>query len=430
MGNSDKKISCTFADSGFRLSCGSGAMPLKDGAGKNMIYMMKSGEIYYLIGKLLALGPWRQEQPGRITGPASSIQKVSSIKTLVQTAGIDWQKFVQIASNNYVLQTLYPKFTENGLAGLLPADLQDHLRDIHRLNHERNDDILNYCNNINSILVSRNIIPVFMKGAGNLVDGLYYSQGERIMADIDILTRPDKMEAAAELLIREGYRPFGSFHPAKAKTIKHYPLLLHDDLPAFVEIHRMPVNIQFAAHFDHTAVFREMRPALNAPDLMVMSDSHKILLSFFHSQLVHWGYYHARPSLRELYDLFLLSHRKDPSMVYSSMPRFRGKAAGYLKVMQKIFDSQQALPDELKGKGNIYLIRHDIALTSPRTGRVLYRILKLWRLFISIPVSGLFSRNHRLYMMARLKDREWYRRNLLPFKGPKAKEHRKTGKAQ
>ena len=376
---------------------------------------MRNGEIYYLIGKILALDAPSGEETG-CPAVAKSAVNTEQLAEILHNDGIDWRKFVQIASNNYVLQSLYPKLIENELAGPLPPGLIAHLEHIHRLNNDRNRDILLHCSNINTILVSRGIIPVFMKGAGNLLDGLYCSQGERIMADIDILATPEEMEPTAQLLIKEGYRPHGSYDPAKVKTMKHYPLLRHEGLHANVEIHRMPLNIQFAAHFDHRAVFREMRPAPDYPQMMVMSDPHKIILSFFHSQLVHWGHYHACPSLRELYDLFLLSCRRDPAEVYSSIPRFRGKALGYLKVMQKVLGITQKLPKETKAKGKIYLLRHNLAMSDPRAGRVLYTILKSWRLYISIPLSSLFSKNLRMYILVRLRDRDWYERNLLPVK--------------
>ena len=325
---------------------------------------------------------------------------------------VNWKQLVYIASNNFVLQALHLKFLQHGITSFLPGDLAGHLQHVYDLNLERNKKILDHCAEINRLLKSHDITPVFMKGAGNIIDGLYSDPGERIMADIDILTGPGHMEAAARLLIKEGFSAGEKFDPSRVEAMKHYPGLWREGLPAFVELHRLPVNIQHSAHFDYETVASQIRPAAADPSFSVMSDQHKIILSFCHSQLVHWGHQHARPPLRDLYDLLLLSMREDPARVFSLYPPFRGKAAGYLRIMHSTFGISSGFPGELQGRGKILLLRHNIAMKSPPAGRMLYRLLRVWRLYIGIPVRSLFSKNYRLYVRVRLRDPKWHKRNL------------------
>jgi hypothetical protein len=375
---------------------------------------MNNTRTYYFAAKVLSLGSAGQltREKTRVREHADPAKTRQSIINQVQQGNIDWNGFVSAGSNNFVLQALYLKVLQNDLEQFLPPGLFAHLKTIHRLNHDRNKIILDHCSRINGLLRSGNIIPIFMKGAGNILDGLYTDPGERMMCDIDILTGPGQMEAAARLLMEDGYSSHELFDPSEAGAMKHFPALHREGLPAFVDIHRLPVNIQFSKNFDFEIVDREKRPATGNPDFMVMADRHKIVLSFYHSQLVHWGHQHARPSLRDLYDLLLLSGREDPASALSQTSTYSRKAAGYLRLMYKTFGIAADLPREYTGKGHGYLIRHSISLTSPAAGKAMYKLLRALTLYAGIPLRGLFNKNYRLYIMVRLMDREWYRRNL------------------
>jgi hypothetical protein len=385
---------------------------------------MSNKDIYYFTGKVLALGNAQEKTPVPATRARyspkipSDPQVINSIIADIREGRINWNKFVFLASQHFVLQTVYIKLLANDLAGWLPPDLVAHLKEIYRLNLARNEKILQQCAGINRLLRSHDITPIFMKGSGNMLDGLYSDPGERIMADIDILTGSSHMEDAAKLLIASGYSTHEKYDPARARAAKHYPALWREGLPAFVEIHRLPVNIQYSSHFDFETVAHEKKQALHNPDYMVMSDAHKITLNFYHSQLVHWGHHHALPSLRDLYDLLLLSERGDPSRIFSFEGPHRRKAAGYLRVMHKTFGITPEPAGELPAKASVFVLRHHIAINNPRLGNIIYRLLRGSRLYIGIPLRGLFSRNYRLYIMVRLRDRRWYLRNLGIGKHP------------
>lgn len=376
---------------------------------------MNSRQTYHFISSLLALGCKREEEKTNSNGPAgiSTVGKDREkiIKTI--TSGeVDWNGFVYIASNNYVMQALYLKLQENSLTGLLPAELAGHLKDLYNLNLDRNNTILEHAARINDLLKSHNITPVFMKGLGNMLDGLYSTPGERMMLDIDILADPRHMEKAAHLLIDDGFSSAQQYDPGRKEAMKHYPELVKEGLPAFVDIHCKAVNIQYDKHFSYETAISDIRPAHGNPGFMVMSDAHKIRLNFIHSQLVHWGHYHARPSLRDLYDLLLLSLREDPAKILSTFRPYRGRAAGYLRVLYRTFGIEKGLPAELEKKGRPYLLRHKVAMRNSPVGKFIFSLLRAWRLYLSIPLRSLFDKNYRIYVKVRLRDPEWYRRNL------------------
>ena len=360
---------------------------------------------------MLALGQ-RESDPGPEAGGALKGSRRDRILGLIRSGKADWERVVNMASNHYVLQTLYLKFRQNQLLDELPPDLAGHLEYIFNLNLDRNKKIYRQASEINRLLKKGGITPVFMKGAGNLADGLYFSNGERIMSDIDVLVPSGQTGDAGRILLESGYRSGKEVSHNKAEAAKHLPELFKDGEPAFVDIHRFPVNIQFSRHLDPGEVISCSRPGLAGPEFMVMSDRHKILLGFIHSQLVHWGHQTAVPFLRELYDLLLLSQRENPAAVLNDPASLRGRAAGYLRVFHETFGIDRELPGEMKQRGRLYLARHRLAISNTRHGKVLYKILRTARLWFIIPFRSLFDKNYRLYVKVRLKDPEWYKRNF------------------
>lgn len=397
---------------------------------------MNIKETYYFIASVLALQHEPEEKPesrkgktpgatkgGGTSGPAAALnypaidgeaekKRREKIISTIESGGVDWENFVHTSSNNYVLQTLYVKFLKNGLLEYLPEDLAGHLKNVYELNLKRNNKIIKYAEEINTLLLAQEITPVFMKGVGNIFDGLYPDPGERIMIDIDLLTGLWHSGEAARLLLENGYMSDEVFAPRGLSGIKHFPVFRKEGLPAFVEIHLLPVNIQYFDHFTYRMAEKAMKPARTNKKVMVMPDNQKIILNFMHSQLVHWGHQHAMPQLRELYDLLLLSRRLDPGPVLSSFSPFQRKTAGFLRVFQHTFGIDNSLPEEIKYKGHIHLVRHKIALGHPKSGRFIYKTLRALRLYVAIPFKSLYDKNYRTYVKVRLRDPEWYERHM------------------
>lgn len=392
---------------------------------------MKTRQAYRLIADILALGSspggktahqqHASDSPGKnkpeekdegSTAAKDILHKRDDIIRIIQSGEVDWNRVVYAGSNNYVLPAMYLKLEESKLLENLPPELATHLKELYELNLERNSIILDNTSQINELLKSHNITPVFMKGLGNILDGIYSSPGERMMLDIDLLVHPDNMEEAAELLIDDGFTCTQPYDPGRKNAMKHYPPLVRENLPAFVDIHRMPLNIQYNDYFNFETALSDTRPALGNAGYMVMSDAHKIRLNFIHSQLVHWGHQNARPSLRDLYDLYLLSLREDAAEILSGFTPSPAKAAGYLRVLYRTFGIRKPLPKKIKGKGKIFLRRHELTMNHPRIGKLIFGVLKFFRLYLYIPLRSIFDKNYRLYVKVRLKDPEWYKRNL------------------
>ena len=63
----------------------------------------------------------------------------------------------------------------------------DYMKYITKLNRERNEEIIAQAKELNTLLLEHHITPIFLKGTGNLLEGLYEDIGERMVGDIDFL---------------------------------------------------------------------------------------------------------------------------------------------------------------------------------------------------------------------------------------------------
>lgn len=361
---------------------------------------MTNRELFYFAGNCLTL----DERPGfRL----AIIEKI-------EAGSIDWQGFVEVCSNHLVLTPVYLQFKKHGITGLLPEELAQHLEMVFELNQERNTRILAQIQEITNLLNGENIYPIFLKGAGNLIDGLYSSVGERIMNDIDFLVPDNDYLKSAKLLEANGYRADLSGTFDDLETMKHYPALLHPDFIAPVEIHRMPVSEKYSRWFNVKVVDREKRETHAMPGSFVLSDKHSVILNFVHSQLDHGAHVSGIVSLRDLYDFYLLSKNIDLKLVLPEI-KSRARAMAYFRFAEVVF----GLGNRFGGADNfsfrVFKLKHCLNLNSPWFYRFnqglafFHERISRYRRHIG---GFVHSASARKSLIRRLRNPEWYRGHL------------------
>lgn len=329
----------------------------------------------------------------------------------------DWQQWVYWGSKNLVLQSLYISLKNNGLIASLPGDLCEYLSEIHRLNFERNQKIIQQAKTIQNTFYANGIECIFLKGVGNILDGLYADIGERMVYDIDILIEDGKMLDAAQHLLDDGYHTQKAFNAKAYPSTMHYPILLREDYAAGVELHRLPVQYHYIKSFSSQKVFETRRKSANEPELWVMSDSNRMIHNFLHSQLMHNGHYHANISLRDLYDFLLLSSKQDALKVFDEFGFYKNKSWAYIRLIHKVFDIP--LPNSAKTKrGESWLLaRHNFTLKLNRKQMAAYHlIINSFIKYIALPLRTIFDRNARNYVFSRLRNKHWYRQHLNAYR--------------
>ena len=359
-------------------------------------------QTYYLIGNLLS-------------ADTIADRRESVIKSL-ESPTLSWPLFIAIGSNHLVLQTLYSKLKEQDLSEHIPVEVFEHLKYIYDLNFKRNTEILEQVKSINTLLGSEGIVPLYLKGVGNIIDGLYANMAERIMHDIDIMVPDDQWEESANILIKNGYHGIKKYEPGKRAQMKHYPTLSKPGTRAPVEIHRLPVDYKFSDTFGAEEVWQTKKPAVGNISCFVMSDRDKIVHNFIHSQLHHEGHLYAKVFLRNLYDLLLLSKRENLETVFAGMNNYHKQAASYLRIMNKGFGISNSSKHILKYTGRRYLIRHEINLRTWIISRCTYLALRIFRAYIKLPLQALSNKELRASLIKRLLNRNWYEQHINSYK--------------
>lgn len=368
--------------------------------------MLTHREIFYLFGRMLSRevsSPGLANEPGKL--PQSEAE---------------WQKWVTFGSNHYILPAVFVRLSHNdAVRDYFPPELLQTLQSIYELNLKRN------LNNMEQITFLRNLfdregIPhLFMKGSGHITDELYTSPGERMMLDIDLLVHPEHFLKAAALCLDNGYMQPREFNKKGLLSARHYAMLVKEGFACSLEIHQMPVDFWQIKHFNTALAFKDSILTHGAyPGFRVMSDQHKAIHNFIHSQLMHHGHFTGHFPIRDAYDLYLLNKRTDIPAAFLELDKWKSKSIPYYVLMQKLFDSP--VPDSVKSFSfyDNLIKRHDKYLALPPKKRRLRLFLFLFRdKYILLPIYALGNKYARNYIFSRIFSKAWYQLRLKLFFG-------------
>lgn len=363
---------------------------------------MNKFQLYTLTGKILAL----DQLPG---------QRDQVIRE-IREENIQWEKLVSIADHHLVLQAIYPKIRDHKLEEYFPEVILEHLKYIFDLTTSRNLDVIKQVENLTAVLSKEGITPLYMKGVGNILDGLYKYPGERILHDIDFLVPEEKLLEAAEILQKDGYQSNYKWKPEFMKQNRHYPILFKPGEPVYAELHWKAVNKIHEKDFTSELIFRNAKKPAKYPECLVMSDEHKIIHNFMHAEVASHSRIYAREFMRNLYDMFLLSERKDPEVVLADFGHYRRTAAGYLDITYDAFGvipSKRILP---KAFLHTFKYRYRLNLRSRFFGSLSLFVLRIFMGYILNPFKAITNKELRTQLITKIKDPKWYGKQFAYYK--------------
>ena len=133
------------------------------------------------------------------------VKNRKEIKVMLKTTDIDWDTVVKVSTAHYVLPALYSNLKQVDFLKYLPTDLVEYMKHLTDLNRGRNIQILQQAHELNSLLLANNIIPIFLKGTGNLLAEIYEDIAERMVGDIDFIFSKENYPKAIAILRDFGY---------------------------------------------------------------------------------------------------------------------------------------------------------------------------------------------------------------------------------
>lgn len=366
---------------------------------------MNRKELFYFTGSCLSL----DENP----------QNVEIVQNTLRENRINWDMFVRLASDHLVLQTLHCKFRNHNLLPLIPVELLEFMDEIYNLAINQNKQIIGQIEEIVGLMNHNGIKPLFLKGAANLIDGLYSDPGERIMGDIDFLVPEKEYLKAASILEGIGYRPPEVFF-GDVMEMKHYPRLTHPEKPVSVEVHRLPVNPAYAGWFNAETAWNNASSAKNMSGCFVLTDNYKLILNFVHSQLSNKGSLYGNVSLRDLYDLLLLTKKVSLNEILPKI-REKRKAEQYFALSEEVLGIELGYVRRNRLIINFLKLKHNLNFSSfffYKLNKIAVRLYE--RLIIGYfgqIIKSVYSKSVRKSVINRITNPKWYKSHLKSWEG-------------
>jgi hypothetical protein len=122
------------------------------------------------------------------------------IEFILKTMDVDWDTVVKVSTGHYVFPALYCNLQRANFLHYLPEELVTYMKHITNLNRERNEEIITQARELNTLLLANNITPIFLKGTGNLLAGIYDDIADRMVGDIDFIFSKEDYPKAIKLL--------------------------------------------------------------------------------------------------------------------------------------------------------------------------------------------------------------------------------------
>ena len=108
---------------------------------------------------------------------------------ILKKTNVDWDAVVKVSTSHYVFPALYCNLKRVDFLKYLPVELVSYMQNITDLNREKNKQIIAQANELNKDLLANNIRPIFLKGTGNLLAGIYEDIGERMVGELILFSQ-------------------------------------------------------------------------------------------------------------------------------------------------------------------------------------------------------------------------------------------------
>ena len=336
----------------------------------------------------------------------------NEIQKQLKSTIIDWDSVVKVSTSRYVFPAIYCNLKRADFLKYLPADLVDYMKHITNLNRDRNVQILQQSQELNSLLLANNIKPIFLKGAGNLLARLYDDIAERMVGDIDFIFSKEDYPKAITILTEYGYLPqrISNF---KHFPHRHYPRLIKKNKIGAVEIHSKFLNSKYDNEFNYSFVKKDIQ-IING--YAVLSYANKINLSIVASQINDYGFYYNTISLRNAYDVFLLSKKTNAKDAVNKLDTLNHPLNCFLAACYEVFNSADSLEYNNTKKTASYLNVFNSQFTNPKATKRKHKRIKSYLLLkhrLNLIYKSIIYKEYRVWLFNRVTDKNWYKEKII-----------------
>ncbi|WP_299836088.1 nucleotidyltransferase family protein [uncultured Tenacibaculum sp.] len=323
------------------------------------------------------------------------------VEDLLKESTVDWDNVVKLSTEHYVFPALYCNLKRADFLYYLPEDLVSYMEHITELNRDRNTQIIEQAKEINELLLAHNITPIFLKGTGNLLEGLYEDIAERMVGDIDFLVSDENFTKSITFLKDNGYQ---KFHKDKLDTTvinRHYPKMIKEDNIASIEIHYKMVSSPKISEFNYDFIFPNIK---KTEDIFTLSDNDKVILTTCNKQFNDEGKTYKNFNLRSSYDLFLLSKKCAPLESIEKLKNHK-HLNSFLYSCFELFNKPKSIDFKSNKLAKTFFSNQVKLLETPRSETqkkiLFYKLLTSGR--INKLYKAFFSKEYRDYLKNRFR---------------------------
>ena len=335
------------------------------------------------------------------------------IEKQLQSNNIDWDAVIKVSTAHYVFPALYCNLKRADFLKYIPEDLVAYMEEITNLNRDRNTAIIQQARELNILLLANNITPIFLKGTGNLLAGIYDDIAERMVGDIDFIFSKEDYPKAIQLLRNFDYSEVNKYDYYFPDG-KHYRRLQKENNIAAIEIHSEMLAIEkYRKEFNYDFVEKDSQ-VIN--EVRVLSYANKLNLSIIANQINDSGFYYKTIALRNAYDVFLLSKKTNAKEAVNALDILTNPLNCFLAACYEIFSKVNSLEYNNTKATTSYLSIFNRQFIKPKATKKRQKILKIF-LFTKSRLNILYKaavyKKYRVWLFKRVSDKSWQKEKLI-----------------
>jgi hypothetical protein len=325
------------------------------------------------------------------------------IEFMLKTTDLDWEAVVKVSTSHFVFPAIYCNLKRAEFLKYLPVDLVAYMKHITNLNRDRNTQIIQQAQELNSLLLANNIRPIFLKGTGNLLADIYDDIAERMVGDIDFLFSEKDFFKAIDILKKDNYSKLEG-QLDYFQGFRHYSRLVKPANIAAVEIHKEVTIEKYRGEFNYK-INSEDAQLIN--DFSVLSFENQLSLSIISSQINDYGFELKNFTLRNAYDVFLLSKKVDTKKVISKFTKLKNPLNCFIANCNLVFADLESLGYFKTKESDKYLKAFNKSLYKSKSKlKINFKMIKinLNRQF-GIVFRSIFNSENRKWLLNRIKSK-------------------------
>ncbi|WP_334055687.1 nucleotidyltransferase domain-containing protein [Polaribacter sp. P097] len=334
------------------------------------------------------------------------------IENQLKINAVNWDDIVKLSTAHYVFPALFCNLKKAKFLAYLPEDLVAYMQHITNLNRERNQGIIDQAKELNNLLIANQIQPVFLKGTGNLLEGLYEDIAKRMVGDIDFIFSKEDYPKVISILETNGYK---KVHQTEYDfpSFKHHPRLQKEGTIAAVEIHKELLIEKYADEFNYELIAKDVQE-ING--FKVMSYKNQLALSIIAKQINDAGFYYKDLALRNAYDVFLLSQKTKALSAFDHFNALKNPLNCFLASCYSAFNKPECLAYKSTLEIEEYLSIFEAQLNNSSLRTKNFKAAER-KLFIksraNILYKSIFDKEYRKWLSKRVTDKNWQQEKLV-----------------